>query len=86
MEEGARVETDVISGHMVGTYTIDKSFWPRAWRLFQETEDWLVVERDVRASTCDRLSWDMARRRDGRSLDPALQKALHDSLMQAKQG
>ena len=79
------LETDAISGHMLGDYAIDKSFWPKAWRLFRETEDWTMIERDLRATTADRFSWELSRRPDANALAPEQQKALHDSLMQASQ-
>ena len=83
METGKVVHTKALAGDVIGLCLVDRSFWPSGWRLFQETEDWCCIERDLRATTADRISWALLQRPDLRDLTPAAKVALHESLLQA---
>ena len=79
---GDFVSTQQATGHILQGCLVDHSFWQRAWRLFQETEDWCSLERDLRATTADRMSWALTQRQDVQKLEPAAKAALHESLLQ----
>ena len=79
----AQVTTPKVQGHLLEKVLVDDSFWPRAWRVWVETEDWCCLQRDLRSATSDRISWALRDREDVRHLPQQAQAALHDSLLQA---
>lgn len=69
-------------GGCVRTLRREPSWWPRAWRLFQETEDYVVLERDLRATTADRIAEAIFQHPQGQSLSGDAKVALHKLVMQ----
>lgn len=78
---GTTVRTRQVTGDVVGNCIVEPGFWPRALRLFQETEDYLALERDIRATTADALAEAIAAHPGRSDLSYAAQQELHRRLM-----
>ena len=73
------VSTRSCTGDILHGCILDGNYWPRAFRLWQDTEDMLVLERDLRDATADRLCVSLARH----SLRPSLSAVAQATLVQA---
>ena len=76
------VRTNRIAGDIIGNSIFEKSYWQRAWRLFQETESWFCLERDLRATTAERLGVALSETAAVRALDLEEKASLHEALLQ----